>query len=82
MLKVGVKVKGRVKVMLKVAQWSILGARLCQVQQRAKNSHYQSKVFVRVSSNRADAVDRLLIYYSFSDIIGCWHLLLLDQILI
>ncbi len=38
-----------------------LGARLCRVQQRAKKSHYQSKVFVCVSNNRADAVDWLLI---------------------
>ncbi len=30
-------------------------------QQRAKKSHYQSKVFVCVSSNHADAFDRLLI---------------------
>ena len=43
------------------AQRSILGARLCRVQQRARKSNYQSKVFVCVSSNRADAVDRLLI---------------------
>ncbi len=42
------------------AQRSILGARLCRVQQRAKKSHYQSVVFVRVSSNRAEAVERLL----------------------
>ncbi len=39
----------------------ILGARLCRVRQRAKKSHYQSKVFVCVSNSRADAVDRLLI---------------------
>ncbi len=31
-----------------------------RVQQRAKKSPYQSRVFVCVSSNRADAVDRLL----------------------
>ncbi len=43
------------------AQRSILGARLCRVQVRAKNSGYQSKVFVCVSTYRADAVDRLLI---------------------
>ncbi len=40
----------------------ILGARLCRVQQGAKKSHYQSKMFVCVSNNRADTVDRLLIY--------------------
>ena len=44
-------------------QWSILGARLCRVQQRAKKSHYQSKVFVCVLNNRADGVDRLLIVF-------------------
>ncbi len=38
-----------------------LGALLCRVRQRAKKSHYQSKVFVCVSNSRADAVDRLLI---------------------
>ncbi len=43
-------------------QWSILGARLCRVQQIAKKSHYQSMMFVCVSSNRTDAVDRLLIH--------------------
>ncbi len=32
-----------------------------RVQQRAKKSHYQFKVFVSVSNNRTDAVDRLLI---------------------
>ena len=42
-------------------QRSILGARLCQVQQRAKKSHYQSKMLVCVSTNRADAVDGLLL---------------------
>ncbi len=30
--------------------------------QKAKKSHYQSKVFVCVSNSRADAVDRLLIF--------------------
>ncbi len=34
---------------------------LCRVRQRAKRSHYQSKVFVCVPNSRADAVDRLLI---------------------
>ncbi len=43
------------------AEPSILGARLCQVQQRAKRSYYQPKVFVCVSNNHVDAVDRLLI---------------------
>ena len=37
--------------------------RLCRVQQRAKKSYYQSRVFVCVSSNRMDAVDRLLIFF-------------------
>ena len=46
-------------------QRSILGARLCRVQQRPKESHYQSNVFVCVSSNRADEVDWLLIYLFF-----------------
>ncbi len=36
--------------------------RLCRVQQRAKRSHYQSEVVVCVSNNRADAVDRVLIW--------------------
>ena len=45
--KVGVKVKGRGQGQDQIsgAQQSILGARLCQVQQRAKKSHYQSRVF-------------------------------------
>ena len=43
------------------AQQTILGARLCRVQQRAKKSRYQSEVFVCESTYRADAVDRLLI---------------------
>ncbi len=42
-------------------QQSILHSQLCQVQHRAKKSHYQSMVFVCVSNNRADVVDRLLI---------------------
>ncbi len=42
-----VKVKGQGQ--LSGAQRSILGARLCRVQQRAKRSHYQSKVIVCVS---------------------------------
>ncbi len=33
------------------------------VQQRAKKSHYQSRVFACVSNNRADAVNRLLISF-------------------
>ena len=32
-----------------------------EVQQRAKQSDYQSKMFVCVSNNHADAVDQLLI---------------------
>ena len=48
------------------AQRSILGARLCQVQQPAKKSHYQSKVFVCVSvisgRVRIIAQNRLLIW--------------------
>ena len=58
------KVGSWVKVMgqgqISGAQGLILGAQLCQVQQRAKKSHYHSKVFVCVSNNCADAVDRLL----------------------
>ncbi len=38
--------------------WFIRGSALLSA---AKNSHYQSKVFVCVSNNRADVVDRLLI---------------------
>ncbi len=45
---------------------SILGARLCKVQQRANKSHYQSKVFVYVSNNHADAVDQLLINFELN----------------
>ncbi len=59
--KVGVKGQGQGQV--SDAQGSILGARLCQVQQRAKKSHYQSKGFICVCNNRSDAVDRLLIHY-------------------
>ncbi len=64
--KVGVKVTLKVKGQSQISgvQRSILGARLCRVQQRAKKSHYQSYVFVCVSSNRVDAVDRLLIYFA------------------
>ncbi len=40
---------------------SILGAQLYRVQQRAKKTHYQSRVFVCVSNYLADAVDLLLI---------------------
>ena len=54
------KVKGQSQT--SGAQPSILGARLCRMQQRAKKGHYQSQVFVCVSSYRADAVDRLLIW--------------------
>ena len=32
-----------------------------QVQQTAKKTHYQSKVFVCVLNNRADEIDQLLI---------------------
>ena len=42
-------------------------SRLCRVQQRAKKSHYQSKVFVCVSSNLADVVDWLLIMILYDD---------------
>ncbi len=45
------KVKGQGKGQISFAQRLILGARLCRVQQSAKKSHYQSKVFVRVSNN-------------------------------
>ncbi len=45
--------------------FDLLGAQLCRVRQRAKKSHYQSKVFVCVSNSRADAVDRLLILLSY-----------------
>ncbi len=37
-------------------------ARLCLVQQSPKKILYQSRVFVCVWNNRADAVDRLLIF--------------------
>ncbi len=38
-------------------------------------SHYQSKVFVCVSNSRADAVDRLLIFYkSRLDLWGCMEI--------
>ncbi len=54
------KVKVRVKVtgqgQISGAQLSILGARLC----KAKKNHYQLMVFVFVSNNCADAVDRHL----------------------
>ena len=42
-------------------QRSILGARLCRVQQRAKKGNHQSMEFVCVSNSHADAFDRLLI---------------------
>ncbi len=42
-----IKVKGQGQI--SGAQQSILGARLCRVQQRAIKGHYQSKVFVCVS---------------------------------
>ncbi len=48
-------------------QRSILGARLCQVQQRAMKCHYQSKEFVCVSNCRADAVDRLLFLFTIEN---------------
>ncbi len=54
----------RLKVKVKgPGQGQILGARLCRVQQRTKKSNYmyQSRVFVCLSNNHADAVDRLLI---------------------
>ncbi len=40
-------------------QQSILGAWLCH---RAKKRHYQSKVFLCLSSNHAYAIDQLLIF--------------------
>ncbi len=40
-------------------------SRLCRVQQRAKKSHYQSKVFVCVRNNHVDAVNGLLIVGGF-----------------
>ena len=43
--KARVKVKGRGQGQRSIF-WSILGARLCLVQQRAKKSHYQSKAFI------------------------------------
>ncbi len=55
---------------------SILGARLCRVQQRAKKSDYQSAEFVCVSNCRADAADRLLIFrmlLSITSIIVTWR---------
>ncbi len=39
-----------------------VSARLCRVQQRARESHNQSEEFVCVSNNRADAVDLLLFF--------------------
>ena len=59
---VKVKCQGRISG----AQRSILGARLCRVKQGAKESRYQSQVFVCVSTNRADVVDRLLIFNVFT----------------
>ncbi len=56
----GSRSKVRVKVMdqgqISGMQWSILGARLCRVQQITKRSRYQSRTFVCVSNNCADAV--------------------------
>ncbi len=60
-----VKVKGQGRI--SGVQWSILGARLCQVQQGAKENDYLSKMFLCVLTNRADAVDRLLILDVFVD---------------
>ncbi len=61
--KVRVKIILKVKGQIQISGWqqSILGARLCRVQQRAQKNHDQSNVFVCVASNRADAFDRLLI---------------------
>ena len=42
-------------------QQSILGARLCRVQQRVNKSHYQSKRFVCLLDNHADVFAQLLI---------------------
>ena len=58
-VKVGVKVTDQGQI--SGVQRSILGARLCRVQQRAKKSHYQSKVFVC----RVYVIDRLLILSHF-----------------
>ena len=51
---------------LTAEQFDPLGAQLCRVQQRAKKNHYQCRVFVCVSNNRADAVDRLFIIHSLT----------------
>ena len=51
------KVEAKGQVQISGAQRSILGARLCRVQQRVKKSYYQSVEFVRVSNSHADAVD-------------------------
>ncbi len=56
----GDNVLGSVRLSVGV-QRSILGARLCRVQQRAKKSDYQTTVFVCVLNNCMDAVDQLLI---------------------
>ena len=61
----GAAIIAQPELILSGVQRSIIGAGLCRVQQRAKKSHYQSKVFVCVSSNRVDAVDRLLILVLF-----------------
>ncbi len=55
--------------------FDLLGTRLCRVRQRAKKSHYQSKVFVCVSNSRADEVDRFLILhlvYTIADELIYW----------
>ncbi len=47
---------------------------LARQKQREKKSHYQPKVFVCVSSNRADAVDRLLIFFIHCRVPARWGL--------
>ena len=59
-----VKVPGQGQSQISGVQ-SVLGSQLCWVQQRAKKSNYQSKVFVCASNNHAGAVNRLLILLLF-----------------
>ncbi len=62
--KQGENALGSVRLSVCMSKLSCLGARLCRVQQRAKRSHYQSKMFVCVSTYCADAVDWLLLNIS------------------
>ncbi len=57
-----VRLSVRLSIRLSVRLFVCLRSRLCRVQKRAKKNHYQSEVFVCVSNNLADAVDRLLIF--------------------